>query len=351
MPADQPPVPEDIPGPAARAWQAYRMRWKRRRLALRARRKGRELIRLGPAPRLARGAIPCFAVMRDESVRLPHWLAHHRGLGVDHFLIVDNGSTDGTLDMLRVEPDVTVWRTGESYRAARFGVDWLGALQAAHGAGRWGLTLDADELLIYPHWEERPLAALAAELDRRGQPALGALMVELYPPGRLSQARIGPGRSPLDVLTLFDAGPYRARRQRPARNLWVQGGPRARAFFADRPARAPTLNKLPFVKWRRGVAYLNSCHSLLPPRLNLAWDGPGDARLSGALLHTKFLDVAIAKAREERTRRQHFGDPAAFGPYHDAVAADPCLAHDGATRLSGWRQLAALGLMSDGGWR
>jgi hypothetical protein len=230
-------------------------------------------------------------------------------------------------------------------------VDWLGALQRAHGAGRWTLTLDADELLIYPHWEERSLASLGDELDRRRQPALGALMLELYPDGPLSRAHIVPGQSPLDVLKLFDAGPYRARRQRPARNLWVQGGPRDRAFFADRPARAPTLNKLPFVKWRRGTAYLNSCHSLLPPRLNLAWAGPGDTRLSGALLHTKFIDLAIDKAREELERCQHFGDPAAFVPYHEAVAADPCLAHDGARRFEGWRQLAALGLMSDGGWR
>ena len=351
MPADRTRAPEDIPGPAARAWQAYRMRWKRRRLVVRAWRKGRELIRLGPAPRLPRGAIPCFAVMRDEALRLPHWLDHHRALGVDHFLIVDNGSTDGTLETLRMEPDVTVWRTGESYRAARFGVDWLGALQRVHGAGRWTLTLDADELLIYPHWEDRPLAALAAELDRRGQPALGALMVELYPPGRLSTAHIVPGQSPLDVLKLFDAGPYRARRQRPARNLWVQGGPRARLFFADAPDRAPTLNKLPFVKWRRGTAYLNACHALLPPRLNLAWDGPGDTRLSGALLHTKFLDIAIDKAEEEKTRGAHFGAPAAFRAYHDAVAADPSFAHAGATRFGGWRQLAELGLMSDGGWR
>jgi len=115
------------------------MRWKRRRLAVRAWRKGRELIRLGPAPRLPRGAIPCFAVMRDEAVRLPHWLAHHRALGVDRFLIVDNGSTDGTLDMLRAEPDVTVWRTSRStvvrelldYSTAVFDRDGYNVAQAA----------------------------------------------------------------------------------------------------------------------------------------------------------------------------------------------------------------------------
>lgn len=350
-PPNAPPLaPEDIPGPLGRTAEATRMRWKRRRLLYRAWRKRGELTAVTPWRPVARGAVLCLATMRNEALRLPHWLAHHRRLGVDRFLIVDNASDDGTAETLAGEPDVALWSTAASYRAARFGVDWLAALARAHAAGHWTLTLDADELLIYPHWEERPLAALTAELDRRGQPALGALMVELYPAGRLSGAPCAPGEDPVRALPYFDAGPYRARRQRPARNLWVQGGPRARVFFRDDPRRAPTLNKLPLVKWRAGHVYLNSCHALLPPRLNLAWDGPGDARLSGALLHTKFLHTIVARSADPTHRREHFGEPARFAAYHDALAADPVLWHAGATRFEGWRQLEALGLLSSGGW-
>ena len=351
MPSDR-PLLSDAAAPSLprRAWEAYRMRWKRRRLVLRALRKLGELQPVTPYPRPPRGAILAFACLRDEAERLPSWLAHNRRLGVDRFVIVDNGSTDGTADLLRREPDVSLWRTAASYRAARFGMDWLTALQHRLAPGHWCLTVDADELLVYPHWEERPLGALAAELERRGQPALGALMVELYPRGPLSQARHAPGQDPVEALPWFDPGPYRARRQRPALNLWVQGGPRARTFFREAPARAPTLNKLPFLRWRRGQAWLNSTHAALPPKLNLAWDGPGDPRLSGALLHTKFLPGIVARSADPAHRAEHFGDPAAFAAYHDALAADPDLWHPGAVRYEGWRQLEALGLMSSGGW-
>ena len=60
----------------------------------------------------------------------------------------------------------------------------------------------------------------------------------------------------------------------PMRNLWLQGGTRDRVFFADRPECAPTLNKLPLVSWRRRYVYVNSTHSMLPPRLNRPMTAP-----------------------------------------------------------------------------
>ena len=104
------------------------------------------------------------------------------------------------------------------------------------------------------------------------------------------------------------------------------------------------------VRWRRGYAYVNSTHSMLPARLNACWDGPGDPRLSGALLHTKFLPEIVAKSAIERTRRQHFHDPDAFDDYYAALGANPDLWHPGAARLECWQSLVAAGLMATGGW-
>jgi hypothetical protein len=330
---------------------AYRLRTRRRVLLLRALRKRRELTAVADrTPAIRRGAILCFATVRDEAVRLPHFLAHHRRLGVQHFLFVDNGSTDGTVELLRNAPDVSLWSTQASYRASRFGMDWVTWLMMRHGHGHWCLALDADETLIYPHWETRDLHALTHWLDRQRLPAMPAMMLDLYPQGRLSAHGYTPGQDPASALPWFDRGNYSVQVQPRMRNLWVQGGPRARALLAETPRQAPTLNKTPLVRWHWRYAWVNSTHALLPRRLNRVYAEDGGERISGILLHSKFLNTAPARAATEKARGEHFGRPADFAPYWDGLSADPDLWCPASTRLTGWRQLESLGLMSRGGW-
>lgn len=288
--------------------------------------------------------------LRNEADRLPFVLEHHRRLGVHQFLIVDNASTDGSAGLLQAQPDVSLWRTAGSYKASRFGMDWLTWLMSRHGHGHWCLTLDADEILIYPHWQTRPLAALTGWLDGQGLDALGALTVDLYPKGPVSQGGPATGDDPLRHLGWFDAGNHQVKVQPRMQNLWIQGGVRARAFFASDPRRAPTLNKIPLVRWNRRFAYVNSTHALLPPRLNRVYATDGGMLTSGVLLHTKFLPGIVERSRDEKTRGEHFADGAQYASYYDRLTADPVLHSPVSTRYTGWRQLEALGLMSRGGW-
>jgi hypothetical protein len=338
-----------VPPGGRSLWAAYRLRWLRRRLIWRAVRARRDLVPLCDRTGSVRPTdIVLFACLRNEALRLPQFLSHYRALGVRHFLLIDNASTDGTADIALAAPDVSLWRTTGSYRASRYGMDWVTALMLRHGSGRWCVVADADELLVYPGCDSLDLPGLAARLDRAGQWALPALTLDLYPRGPLSSARIAPGDDPLTVLPWFDAGPYGLRRQWPMGNAWVQGGSRARAFYAKQPDRAPTLNKFPFVRWHWRYAWTTSTHAALPPRLNAVWPDPGERRLTGALLHTKFLADAPARATEEQARGEHFARPPLHGGYYGDVAADPDLWTPDSLRYTDWRQLLSLGLMSDG---
>ncbi|MEZ5798849.1 MAG: glycosyltransferase family 2 protein [Paracoccaceae bacterium] len=352
--AQQPCPPGGLPAPrrdAERLRQGLRQRLRRQIWLARAIRKRRDLRVVVDRTRgLPRRAILCILVVRNEAERLPHFLRHHRGLGVDHFLVVDNASTDATAALLCDQPDVSLWSTAASYKKSRFGLDWTNWLLLRHGHGRWCLTLDADELLVYPNWETRPLPALTRWLETCGRDSFGTLMLDLYPQGPLSSAQVAPGTDPLSVLHWFDAGNYSVQVQPRMRNLWIQGGPRARAFFAGDPRRAPTLNKVPLVKWHWRYAYHNSTHSLLPARLNAVFDETGGELTSGVLLHTKFLHTIVDKSAEEKDRRQHFADPDRFGDYYDGLIADPVLHCAASRRFTGWRQLESLGLISRGGW-
>ncbi len=332
-------------------WMAYRLRWKRRRLLFRAFRSRHQLKVVKDRTRqIGDGDILAFCCLRDEAERLPHYLRHYRRLGVRHFLVVDNGSTDGSDALLAEQPDVSVWHTSSSYKQSRFGVDWLGWLQMRFGHGHWCLTADADETLIYPHWETRDLRALTGWLDRSGIVAYPAMMLDLYPKGPVGHQSYVAGQDPTEVLNWFDGGNYTMRVQEPLGNLWIQGGARARFFFAEEPRKAPTLTKIPLVKWNRRFAYVNSSHTLLPPRLNRVYDQSGGEAPSGILLHSKFLPGAVDRARVERERREHFARSEQYDSYYAQVIAGPDLWCSASSRFTGWRQLEAMGLMSRGGW-
>ena len=208
--------------------------------------------------------------------------------------------------------------------------------------------VDVDELLIS---STTNLGELTRNLEQAGHDAYGAIMLDLYPKGPLGAQSYNAGQDPLEVLHWFDAQGYRAKRQYPLGNLWLQGGVRERVFFGDRPERAPTLNKLPLVKWDRKFAYVNSTHSIMPPRLNAAYSGPGGNAPSGALLHTKFLPEIVSKSEIERRRGQHFHDPLKFEDYYDAITTAPDLWHPKAVTYAGDAQLVDLGLMSAIDWQ
>ncbi|SNT68522.1 Glycosyl transferase family 2 [Paracoccus seriniphilus] len=340
-----------IGGRFRRGWAAYRLRWKRRELLWRCIRAFRQLTPLTDRTSGIRsGDILVFATIRNEIGRLPEFLSHYRALGVSHFLVVDNDSDDGSARLLAAQPDVSLWRTGASYRQARFGMDWLGALLFRHGHGHWCVTVDADELLVYPDCDQRDLREMTSYLQGQNIRGIGGLMLDLYPRGRLDRADADEDAPLVQRLPYFDAGPYRCRVQSPRRNRWVQGGVRERCFFSERPERGPTLNKLPLIFWNRRYVYVNSTHSMLPPTLNDLYDGPEDDRLSCVLLHSKFLPEIVSKSREELVRRQHFNDPDAYAGYHQALAEAPVLWREQSQRYDGPEQLVRLGLMKAGNW-
>ncbi|MBW4706833.1 glycosyltransferase family 2 protein [Roseobacter sp. YSTF-M11] len=332
-------------------WTRYKLRLRRRRLLWRGFRSRHQLNRIKDlTAEIAPGDILLFATVRNEAIRLPYFLEHYRRLGVSHFLIVDNDSTDDTAAVLTAAPDVSFWHTTAGYKDARFGMDWLMWLLIRHGHGHWTITVDADELLVYPDHDSRPLPHLTAWLEQQGQEMMGATMLDLYPKGSPDAQRYTPGQNPCDVLNWFDGYGYWAQRQPKMDNLWLQGGARARCFFADEPRRAPTLNKIPLVKWNRRYVFVNSTHNALPRRLNRIYDAPGREKVSGVLLHTKFLPGVSDRAREEQSRQQHFSNSEQYDTYYHALAENPDLWDEQSIAYRGWQQLVDLRLMSRGSW-
>jgi hypothetical protein len=254
----------------------YGLRVRRKYLLARALRRRHQLRAVADRTAgLAAQPILLFSTMRNERLRLPYFLSYYRRLGIDHFLIVDNASDDGTREYLADQPDVSVWTTSAGYRQSRFGMDWMMHLLRRHGHNRWCLTVDVDEFLVYPYCESRPLRALTDWLDSGDTRSFSAMMLDMYPKGAMHEQPYREGQNPFEIAQYFDSGNYTISRNALYRNLWVQGGPRARLFFPDRPKHAPAMNKTPLVRWDRSFAYVSSTHMMLPRRLNLTYDDQG----------------------------------------------------------------------------
>jgi hypothetical protein len=330
---------------------SYRLRLQRRRWLIRAVRKRRELTPVANRTRqIRRSDVLLFCTLRNERIRLPYFLDYYRRLGIGHFFFVDNDSTDGSAAWLADQPDCSVWSTRRSYKKARFGMDWINWLLLRYAHGHWALTVDPDELFIYPFCDTRPIQALTDWLDASSIKSFSAMLLDMYPKGRVDAQPYREGQDPLEIASWFDSGNYVIQRNARYGNLWIQGGPRQRVFFPDAPELAPALNKIPLVKWERKNTYVSSTHMLLPRGLNLVYDEWGGEKASGLLLHTKFLDTFTHKAKEELDRRQHYNASVEYRAYADLMRDDPELWCKWSEKYINWRQLEILGLMSKGNW-
>ena len=331
--------------------RTYRLRLERKRKRVRSLRKRRELTPVANRTRdIGDGDILLFCTLRNERVRLPYFLEYYRHLGINHFLFVENDSDDGSREYLEQQPDVSLWTTAQSYKRAKFGVDWLNGLLSRYGTGHWSLVVDVDEFFVYPFCDSRPLRALTDWLDASSIRSFGAMLLDMYPKKPIHEAEYQEGRNPFEVAEYFDSGNYMITRNPKYGNLWIQGGVRARAFFANEPARAPALNKIPLVKWSRGNVYVSSTHMLLPRGLNQVYDEWGGEKASGCLLHAKFLNIFTEKSREELERRQHFANSHEYRAYEKGISRSPTLWNRWSEKYINWRQLEILGLMSKGNW-
>ena len=299
---------------------------------------------------ISRGDLLVFVTLRNERVRLPWFLDYYRRLGIAHFLCVDNNSDDGSAEYLAEQTDVSLWTTSASYKDSRFGMDWINGLLRRYGTGHWCLVVDPDEFLIYPHCDTRPLRALTDWLDASAIRSFPAMLVDVYPKGPLTEHPYAEGTDPLKIARWFDAANYTIQKNYEYGNLWIQGGPRGRAFFADKPLKSPALNKIPLVRWERRYAYVSSTHMLLPRSLNLVYDEDGGEKASGCLLHAKFLSTFAEKAAEELDRRQHYADSHEYRAYHAALQSNPDLWTPHSHEFRDWKQLEDLGLISKGNW-
>ncbi|MEM9716172.1 MAG: glycosyltransferase family 2 protein [Pseudomonadota bacterium] len=331
------------------AFDTAQLGFERKRLLARARRKSPELTVVSDkTAQIKQTDLLLFFCAKDEVIRLPFFLDYYRGLGVAHFIAVDNGSGDGSVSYLKDQPDCSIWLAKGSYKDARFGMDWLTHLQSCFAPGHWCLTVDPDEFFVFPHMDQRPLQALLDWLDSGHIRSFGAILLDMYSKKSVEDAQYRSGNDPLKTAPFFDPLNYQSLTEPFYLNAFIQGGPRQRVYFPDRPGFAPALNKIPLVKWSNGMVYRSSMHQLLPRSLNITYSYGAIPKPCGVLLHFKFLDTLVEKTKTELVQKQHYASSREYKAYAAALSKTLWTPHS--KKYKDWKQLEKLGLMSRGDW-
>lgn len=272
-------------------------------------------------------------------------------LGIDEFIVVDNRSTDGLAALLKGRPGLSYFYADGEYRSARFGVDWVNAILSRYCHRKWILYVDADEFLVFPHSDVRNIRMLTDHFERSGQQSMNVVMLDMYSERAPGDNLCAPGVDPVDVCALYDSSGYDARFDPCTRTTWIKGGVRGRTYFADDIWKGPALNKTVLVSWRRHYAFLKSTHEVWPYRINAPAARTG-GKISGALLHFKFLGDINLRLNSEALRQQHTSEYDAYTLSPGAKAASPNFVGPSTARFENWRSLLRDGLIvSDGQWR
>ena len=290
-----------------------------------------QLDRLSSSLEIRDGEVIVFATCRDEELRVEDFLRHYRALGVDGFVIVDNGSIDGTARILAAQPDVQVYYTEDDYVQACVGVRWLNELISQLDTQNWCLFADIDELLIFPECENRSIHEFVAMLDERGFEAAGGFMVDMHAATLSAGKDYQAGASMLEAFPFF-ANNYSFQSFELSPYTNVRGGLRDTSL----DTRHLQMTKTPLIRSDAGISYLSSSHETTPARV---------AKLACLFLHFKFIGDALDRHRKESewTSHNYWGNNLRV---LETINADQTLAGEHTLAFESSDQLVELGLLN-----
>ena len=303
-------------------------------------------------PDCFKAGVVAITVVKNESGWLHHFLDHYRALGVSGFVIIDNGSDDGTSEHAIGEPDCLVLRADASYGKAGFGSRWISAAVDLCGLrDRWLITADVDELLVYNGCEHHQVDALTALLESQSLMSLPSIILDVYAgendePSANHGACLVAGRRIMFDTQGYGRNPSLMDHMLIHRALWIDGGPRARRMFAEVRRRriAPYLHKVPLMLWSAGTTLRNS-HEADPVEMNFS-------PIRGALLHLKLLDLDRLADPVRLESLEHWNNGVQYNVYRDQLGSDPGMSfvYEGSRYYDGSQSLTDRGLVSRLEW-
>ncbi len=284
--------------------------------------------------------IRLFAIMRNESLRLPYFFEYYRNLGVDRFFIIDNNSTDDSMTIVSEQANTHVFSTQDNYKNHWF---WMEHLLETYGINNWCVVVDIDELFSYPHSEEIDLKELVNYLNIEKSTAINSFLLDVYSNDSLKSAYYRQGTNPLEILNYFDCDfnvNYSPFLDQKAFQIFFQksftGGMRVRVF--GETTNVNSLSKVSFFKYLPQTYLHVGMHAL---------NGGVMSKLQGVVFHTKFLSDFIKEVQEESQRGEHYNNAYFYKHYEKRLNEEANIGfyHPFSIKYINSKQLVTLGMM------
>ena len=291
-----------------------------------------------------RERITLYSVMRNERFFLAAFFDHYRRLGVEQFLILDDGSSDGSIEYFSGQPDCALLASPLHYGdeievrmpdgrvlRERAGVLFKRVIPERYCRGEYAVYADADEFLLLPPGIES-LGALFRMLGERAVDSVVASLVEFYPASIGDLQGSAEPRSFDDLVSLypyFDAlplvkfrpgmppkringsasrrlfGQYGLVRPRP-RPAWLPGW--LHSLRQPLPGKSATM-KTPILRWREGVWTTDTHHANVRP----------SSEVLLAFAHFKFTHAWASKTEEALRLRSYAGKSEKYELYSELM--------------------------------
>lgn len=287
--------------------------------------------------------IRLFVVARNEEVRLPYFFHYYSELGVNRFFLIDNDSSDRTVEISLKTKNVHVFQITESFKNFWH---WVEYLLENYGMNQWCLVVDVDELFSYPYAESLPLPKLTEYLDINHCTAVKSFLLDMYSKKSINTTEYVQGTNPLKACPYFESG-FRKKVQKffdPKHNSWyiydsVYGGVRERVFGQiGKYNWSYCLSKISLLKYSDDVYLSEGMHTL---------NGGCFSDIEGITFHTKFLFDFVQRAFIESEREVHFCDGIEYKFYshHLNLSPELSLYKEKSIRYKDTSQLVKLGIM------
>lgn len=231
------------------------------------------------------GEVILICVVKNDLVRMKSFFRHYRKIGINKFVIIDNGSNDGTLEFLLEQTDTDVYSVKDKFYSKRkYG--WINKVLYIYGFNQWYLYADSDELFVFEGIESKNIRSLIHCAENQNKRRVSSLMVDMYSEKEIFSSNIKESDI-FNELIYFDTDSYQVSTTH--KGLAINGGPRKRVLSQENNWKGPLLIKHPLFYFIEGEM-IESAHYIFP----FIESSPPVS----ALLHYKFTNSDLARYKQ-----------------------------------------------------